>query len=92
MKNIEILCVDDCSTDNSKELIKNYTEKDNRIKYFYLDENSGPGIARNYGINQSTSEFIVFIDPDDLYANDFALEKLHNTAKKYNIDICGGIT
>lgn len=59
----EIIVVDDGSTDNTRILIKEYGEK---IHYYYQD-NQGPGIARNLGINNAAGEFITFLDSDDLW-------------------------
>lgn len=62
--NIEVVIINDGSTDNTEKIINNYKENDNRIMYYYQD-NSGPSEARNKGIFKSTSEYLVFIDSDD---------------------------
>lgn len=64
-KNWELLITDDCSTDNSVDIIKSYCDKDNRIKLFNLKENSGAGIARNNSIDNASGRFIAFCDSDD---------------------------
>lgn len=64
-QNWECIVVDDGSTDNSKQIIQNYREKDDRIKYYY-NENSGAAAARNYGIQQSNGIYILPLDSDDL--------------------------
>lgn len=74
-KNFEIIVVDDCSTDNSVQLISEI--RDERIKLFKLDENSGAAEARNYGIKMSAGEFISLLDSDDFYEPTF-LEKSLN--------------
>lgn len=63
----EMLIVDDCSSDNSKKIIKEYTKKDNRIKLLQLEKNSGPAIARNKGIKEAKGRYIAFLDSDDLW-------------------------
>lgn len=63
--NFEYILVDDCSTDNSAEIIKEYIEKDNRIKYVKLDSNSGAAVARNKGLEVASGQYIAFIDSDD---------------------------
>lgn len=73
-KNWEWLLVDDCTPDNSAEIIKKYQEKDNRIKYFKLNENSGAAIARNKALSESRSRFVAYLDADDLWRNN-KLEK-----------------
>ena len=63
--NWEMIIVDDCSTDNSVELVKAFIKEDNRIKLFSLKENSGTGVARNYSIKHASGRFIAFCDSDD---------------------------
>lgn len=63
-KNLEIIVVDDGSSDNSIDIIKNYAKKDNRIKIF-SQENQGLSAARNVGLDLATGEYIVFLDSDD---------------------------
>lgn len=63
----ELLLVDDCSTDNSATIIQEHANKDPRIKYFRLEENSGAGVARNKAIAESKGNFIAFLDSDDLW-------------------------
>ena len=66
-KNWEMILVDDCSPDNSADIIKRYSEKDNRIKYMKLQENSGAAVARNYALEKSKGRFIAYLDADDLW-------------------------
>jgi glycosyltransferase involved in cell wall biosynthesis len=63
-KNIEIILVDDGSTDGSYSIAKEYADKDARIKLF-KQENSGQGAARNFGIKEAKGEYITFVDSDD---------------------------
>ena len=66
-KNLEMILVDDCSTDNSEKIIKEFLEKDSRIKYIKLKENSGAAVARNTALENSTGRFIAYLDADDLW-------------------------
>ena len=63
-KDLELIIVDDGSTDNTKELVKELVDSDERIKYFYIS-NSGVSRARNLGIQKSKGELIAFLDSDD---------------------------
>ncbi|MDE6670623.1 MAG: glycosyltransferase [Ruminococcus sp.] len=62
-KNLEVIVVDDCSTDNTEEVLK--TINDSRLRYFCLDKNSGACTARNKGIELAKGEYIAFQDSDD---------------------------
>ena len=86
LKELEIICIDDCSTDGSYNILLDYAKKDNRFKVLKTDINSGQAAARNLGIKKAIGEYISFIDPDD-YVNLNYMENLYNTAKKYNSDI-----
>lgn len=72
--NWELLITDDCSSDNSREVIQSYAEKDPRIKLFSLDRNSGAGVARNNSIRAALGRYIAFCDSDDRWYPD-KLEK-----------------
>jgi glycosyltransferase involved in cell wall biosynthesis len=65
--NWELLITDDCSTDNTIEIIQLYINKDSRIKLFQLEKNSGAGPARNNSIKEARGRFIAFCDSDDLW-------------------------
>lgn len=85
-KNIEILCIDDCSTDNSYKILEEYSKKDSRIKIYRLPKNSKQGTARNKGLELAQGKYISFVDSDDFLALDF-IEKTFNVAEKTNCDI-----
>ncbi|GMO69655.1 MAG: glycosyltransferase family 2 protein [Treponemataceae bacterium] len=63
--NIEIICVDDCSTDNSREIIREFQEKDNRIKSIFYRKNESQYMARRTGALGATGDYILFLDSDD---------------------------
>ncbi len=85
LKDIEIIFVDDGSTDDTGRIIKKYISDDDRIKYIY-QENQGGGIARNTGIENAQGEYVICIDADDIYEKDM-VEKLYTKAKKTDADI-----
>jgi glycosyltransferase involved in cell wall biosynthesis len=68
-KNIELVIVDDCSTDGSRVIIDKYTEKFNTIRSFCFGENRGTYWSKNYGITKSSGEIITFMDSDDISIN-----------------------
>ena len=86
MKDIEIIFVDDASTDNSGKMIKELMEKDKRIVYLKNDINRKAFYSRNYGILNAKGEYLLVIDPDDILLNNI-LSKSYQAAKKYNLDI-----
>lgn len=85
LDDIEIIVVDDGSTDLSKDIIKEYVENYNNVKY-YKKENGGLSDARNYGMEHATGEYIAFLDADD-YIDFKAYEKMYEKAKKENSDV-----
>lgn len=89
LSDIEIICVNDCSPDNSLEILKEYASKDNRIKIINFEKNKGVSVARNTGIDNATGEFIGFVDADDFIDLDF-YEKLYNRAIETGNDLIIG--
>jgi len=89
LNEIEIICVNDGSTDSSLSVLESYAKNEKRIKVF-TQENKGAGYARNVGIQKAKGEFLAFLDADDWYPNSNVLEKLYNVAKNNHVDICGG--
>lgn len=85
LKDIEIICVNDGSTDNSLKILQEYSVKDERIKIIN-QENKKQGAARNAGMRIATGEYIGFVDSDD-WVDLHYFERLYNTAKKYDSDI-----
>lgn len=90
LSNIEILCIDDASTDASTSVVEHFAQTDPRFKLFSLPENQGAAAARNFGLEQACGEFIAFMDSDDWYPKDTTLEKLYNAATQHGVDIAGG--
>ena len=88
-KNLEIIIIDDGSTDDSSLICTNLSKKDKRIVYKKI-KNGGVSNARNYGLNISTGDYISFVDSDDYISNDY-IEKLVKIAieKNSQIVVCG---
>lgn len=90
LKEIEIIAVNDGSTDESLSILEKYSnDYDNII--VLTQRNQGAGPARNNGIQHAKGKYLIFIDPDDFYPNNYCLEALYNAAEDNNVLICGGI-
>ena len=86
-KDLEIICVNDASTDSSLSILEEYALKDSRIKVFNNDKRLNPGSSRNLGVKYATGEYIHFLDSDDWLELD-AYEKLVNHLEKIgNVDV-----
>ena len=85
-KNIEILCIDDCSTDNSLSILENYAKTDGRLHIFKNQYNLGQAYSRNIGLDSAKGEFITFVDSDD-YIDNRAIEEMYDIAIKRKLDL-----
>ena len=89
LDDIELICVNDGSSDASLDILNEFSSKYDFIKVL-SQENQGSGNARNYGLNESSAEYIGFLDADDIYIEDNALERLYETAIKNDADMVSG--
>lgn len=85
LQDIEVICVDDGSTDASPQILREYAAKDNRLRIIY-QENKGAGAARNVGMKEAEGKYLFFMDSDDYCTADF-LEKATNYADEKKSDI-----
>lgn len=85
LTDIELICVDDGSTDKSLSIIKEYQQTDERVRIL-TENNAGPSIARNKGLVRARGKYVIFLDADDFY--DYTLlEKMYNQAEEQRLDI-----
>ena len=85
LREIEIICIDDGSTDKSLEIIKEYQKNDSRIR-IVTENNAGPGAARNKGIVRARGKYIAFLDADDFYELTL-LSELYSFSEEEGLDI-----
>lgn len=86
LKDIEIICVDDCSPDNSIKILEEYQQKDPRIKILKHKINKNLGSARNTGLANATGEYVWFVDSDD-YIDTKACQILYDAIKEFGVDM-----
>jgi glycosyltransferase involved in cell wall biosynthesis len=89
LQNIEIICVDDCGSDNSAGILRRYARRDARLKISRHQRNLGLGAARNTGIRLARGAYIGFLDSDDWLDTDY-FAGLYAQAQKHNADIAQG--
>lgn len=89
LSDIEVICVDDGSRDNSLKILQRIRKNDKRV-VILKQKQSGAATARNSAIKVAKGEFICFMDSDDFYPDKNILSTLYTTAKKHNVYICGG--
>lgn len=86
-ENIELILIDDFSTDDSKKIIRKYAKRyDNIIPYYSKSNHGYPGFGRNIGLKKATADYIMFMDNDDEIDIDFC-KKLYDTINKENADV-----
>lgn len=86
LTDIEIIVIDDCSTDDTRDLVSAAARKDKRIRLIAQERNGGPSVARNIGIDAALGHWIALLDADDAYAPD-RLEKMVTVAERHNADL-----
>ena len=90
LNDIELICIDDGSTDSSINIIRKWAQKDSRVRYKH-QKNQGSGIARNTGIKMALGQYILFLDADDYYPSNEVISTLVNLCEDNNVQIAGGV-
>lgn len=85
--NWEMIIVDDCSTDNTVEIVEEYLKKDSRIRLIRLGKNRSPAVARNRGIEEARGRYIAFLDSDDIWLPE-KLEKQIAFMRENDVNLC----
>lgn len=85
-QDFEIICIDDCSTDSTAEILEYFAHKDSRIRVLKNDSNRGPGYSRNRGLDEAKGKYISFLDGDD-WLSPKSFELLIEKAEKDNLDV-----
>ena len=85
LTDIELICIDDGSTDNSPKIIKKFQNKDPRVSSL-RQSNAGPSVARNKGLELVKGKYVIFLDADDMYEPTL-IESLYNIAERDNLDV-----
>ena len=86
LKEIEIIIVNDCSTDNTLDIVKDISQKDSRVQIISNAVNLGGGGSRNVGLDIAVGEYIIFLDDDDYIESDM-LEKMSSHAAETQVDV-----
>jgi|GEM_PF-470466 len=89
LENIEVICVDDGSTDDSVRILAEYLHVHSNM-IILTQQNSGSGLARNSGLEIARGEYVIFLDPDDFFISNDALEALYYKAQTEQVFVCGG--
>lgn len=88
LREVEVICIDDGSTDGSQQAISEYMREDGRI-ILLKQRNMGPAAARNNGIRQARGEYLMFVDADDYLLDLQLLERMYTACRRQQVSICG---
>ncbi len=87
-ENFELIVIDDCSTDSSYDILCEYQRIDNRVRVYKNEENKGVSYTRNFGISKAESDYVAFLDSDDMWRNDKLSQQISILEKYPDTAIC----
>ncbi len=87
-RNFELILVDDCSTDNSYDILCEYEKKDTRVRVFRNEKNRGVSFTRNFGVSKAACEYIALIDSDDMWESTKLSKQLELLEECPDTDLC----
>lgn len=87
LSDLEIICVDDYSTDSSRNILEEYTKRDKRIRVLYNDKNLGQAFSRNRALDVAEGEYIQFLDSDDYLNGADVLDSLYTISRDHKLDL-----
>ena len=85
-KDFELICINDCSTDDTGKILKEYREQDARVKILENREHSGAAISRNKGLKEAQGKYVIFLDGDDIFEEEL-FEKASEAMEIYCVDV-----
>ena len=88
--NFELIVIDDCSPDQTVEIVQNYVSKDKRVKILKKEKNQGVAEARNTGLNYAKGDFVAFLDSDDKWVEDKLEKQLAVLKERNDVDVVYG--
>ncbi|MDI9314183.1 MAG: glycosyltransferase, partial [Hydrotalea sp.] len=88
-KNLELIVIDDCSTDRTGAVAESYIKKDSRVRVFYNEKNSKEWFCRNLGIEKAKGDYIAWMDADDVAVRTRLVKQLQFLNKRRDVDIVG---
>lgn len=90
LQDFEVIVTDDCSCDNTKNVVLSYVQRDARIRLIYQDENMGPMVARMYGVQSAIGKYVMFVDGDDTLPLDALKGLVDAMEREEDVDIAIG--
>lgn len=85
-EDFELICIDDCSTDDTRKILEDFQNRDNRIRVLVNKDRKGAAKSRNRGIKEAQGKYLTFLDGDDIYDEE-VIDKAYHAMERYDVDI-----